>query len=1117
MDSLAIDRDHRRQALDPNLSFIVQAPAGSGKTELLIQRFLVLLARVEQPEAVVAITFTRKAAAEMRHRVLTALKRASGPAPTTDHEKLTWSLARAVAGRNEQMQWHLPEQPSRLRIQTIDSLCSLLVRQRPLQSQMGTELPPTENAGHLYRMAAYKTLALLDSNDSSNELKKALKQLLAHLDNDYAKTVGQLSMLLGRRQDWLNHLDTVQDIDLRARIEASLVQVVERTLEKVRLLFPDCYRLGAVELAQYAGGNLENSDSDSPIRACSQLDTFPGTEAAELPMWRGLAELFLTKSGGKRKSLNKNVGFPATSDGRKAKARFNEIELDSKVLAALHAIRDLPPVQFEDQQWEFLASTIDVLKEAVRQLQQVFFQEQQVDFSEIALGALNALGSDASDAFKAFGIGVRHLLVDEFQDTSQSQFGFLNQLVRDWRPEDQRTVFLVGDPMQSIYGFREAEVELFLRARRSGIGSVHLVPLNLTANFRSYPAIVDWVNMAFERAFPDDEDALTGAVSYARSQSAKAVALASSVHVHPLVCKEFDADKEADSVLEIIEDAYRLKPDGTIAVLVRSRSHLTRIVAALRSRGTRFRALEIDALEDRGAVRDLKALWQALQSTGDRIAWLSVLRAPWCGLTLRDLKALVGEQYEETIFDRMCDESVVAQLTESGQERLKRVRPVLRRAIEQRARLPARVWLEGSWIALGGPACLRTRTELDEASAFLDFLEHSQSGFDLSSERLFEQNLTRLFAPPDTEAGDSLQIMTIHGAKGLEFDTVILPGLSRIPRGEDPSLVRWREYQEDGSVNLIMAPMGEKGGHVDPLHKYLGSINHKRREYESIRLLYVAATRAKRHLHLLGHIKPNKSPAKTSLLSKIWPVVKSDFDRTASESASDDREHLATSEVGQGVPLLRLSSDWEKVPLPADVVWKAKPLVSDSENSQEVLPEFVWAQDLQRRVGTVVHRVLKQMRAPDNLEFEESMLSNALRDEGIADNRIKDALSRAKQALQNIKLDRRGRWILKQHESDQREFEVSCIEDGKAVLRILDRTFVENGTRWIIDYKAGRRTGGDREAFLDKEKDRYRKQLEGYASVMQKRDSRPIMLGLYYPMIGGWREWSFNRDAPCAM
>ena len=125
------DRKQRLQALDPTRSYIVQAPAGSGKTELLIQRFLTLLGQVEQPEAVVAITFTRKAAAEMRHRVIAALQSASGPQPDTPHEKHTWKLAQAALAQNDERNWRLTEHPSRLRIQTIDSLCALLFGRCP--------------------------------------------------------------------------------------------------------------------------------------------------------------------------------------------------------------------------------------------------------------------------------------------------------------------------------------------------------------------------------------------------------------------------------------------------------------------------------------------------------------------------------------------------------------------------------------------------------------------------------------------------------------------------------------------------------------------------------------------------------------------------------------------------------------------------------------------------------------------------------------------------------------------------------------------------------------------------------------------------------------------------
>src|SRR5512140_3404459 len=120
----AADREARAAALDPARSFIVQAPAGSGKTELLIQRYLRLLATVDQPEEVVAMTFTRKAAGEMRERVLAALAGAELPAPEAEHARLTWTLAKALAAHAARLGWELDAHPSRLAIQTIDAWCA---------------------------------------------------------------------------------------------------------------------------------------------------------------------------------------------------------------------------------------------------------------------------------------------------------------------------------------------------------------------------------------------------------------------------------------------------------------------------------------------------------------------------------------------------------------------------------------------------------------------------------------------------------------------------------------------------------------------------------------------------------------------------------------------------------------------------------------------------------------------------------------------------------------------------------------------------------------------------------------------------------------------------------
>src|ERR1035441_1580500 len=159
----APDAEQRRRALDPERSFLVQAPAGSGKTELLNQRFLSLLARVDQPEAVLAITFTKKAAGEMRTRIVKALRDSAGPRPAEGHKALTWELARAVQERSAATGWDLFSNPARLRIRTIDSLCAGLTRQMPWLSRMGAPPEIVEAPGELYVEAARRTIELLET------------------------------------------------------------------------------------------------------------------------------------------------------------------------------------------------------------------------------------------------------------------------------------------------------------------------------------------------------------------------------------------------------------------------------------------------------------------------------------------------------------------------------------------------------------------------------------------------------------------------------------------------------------------------------------------------------------------------------------------------------------------------------------------------------------------------------------------------------------------------------------------------------------------------------------------------------------------------------------------
>ncbi len=1111
MTNLIPDHAQRQEALNPHASFIVQAPAGSGKTELLIQRYLVMLARVDDPEEIIAITFTRKAAAEMRHRIIRALQRAAGEPPTAPHERHTWDLARQALARNDKREWYLIENPLRLRIQTIDSFCSLLVRRMPWVSRMGALLKPEEDASHLHQKAARRTLELLFNDRTSANVLSAISVLLRHLDNHMGKVERLLGAMLGSRDQWMRHVDRrVEDlVRTRQALESSLSHVIERALSRLVEEFPGDDAEEVVELARLAAKNLRDAGKESVIGACLDLQGFPDASAKALPLWLGISELFLTGRGERRRRYTIVEGFP--SQERDAKERIQEIHLKEEVITQLHELRWLPSVTYEQKQWEVLAALMHLLPEAVAQLRSVFQEEGCVDFTEIALAAQEAVKThESSDSKRGISdIAIRHLLIDEFQDTSQSQYELFESLIHGWTGDD-RTLFLVGDPMQSIYGFREAEVSLFSRARTNGLGPVRLQSLVLETNFRSSTEIVSWVNEVLSEAFPQVEDRVTGSVTYSPSTAYRTDLDGSIIRIHP--CIGDDLETQAEKVVQIIEETQSRQPDGTIAVLVQARRHLLKIIALLRRRGIAFRSVEIDPLGERPVVRDLMALTQALFHPGNRIAWLSILRAPWCGLTLADLQNLVGDDLETTILDLVSVRQ--GQLSPDGQRRLERVSSILRDACALRGQLSVRRWIEGTWLALGGPACLGAPADLQDAVAYLNLLEESVDGIDLRDEKKFSLDVERLFAPSDVEAEGELQLLTTHKAKGLEFDTVILPGLGYKTRTDVSRLLMWREYNDGDQPHLLLAPIQEVGKKKDAVYGYLRVIEQKRRDHESTRLLYVAATRARKDLHLIGHIDERqvgdvvKPPPSRVLLSKIWEVAEPEFSKAWEEHQGKEGMADTTGAGDIGVPLLRLSADWKLGDLPEELTWKAKRERFEDEK-EDRMPIFEWAGDLQRRVGLVVHRILQEMWFPDRVDFSENMLRNALKHEGLEGEILEGALVQVKEALSNTVKDRRGRWILSRHEQDEREYALT-ISTGVGVRRfILDRTFVEDGRRWIVDYKTSTHAGGGLDLFLDNEQERYRSKMEAYAHAMQAREERPIFLGLYFPILKGWRQWQY--------
>lgn len=1127
------DEAARRLALDPGQSFIVQAPAGAGKTELLTQRFLMLLATVDRPEEILAITFTKKAAAEMRARVLEALARAGDDtSPTASHERRTWELARSARERDSRLGWHVEENPGRLGIQTIDSLCLGLVSQMPLLSRFGAPPAITDDAAELYRNAAHATLALLN-DDGAHSL--AVARLLRHLDNDGRRAAGLIADMLARRDQWLRRVGD-RDRLRRETLEAGLANVVRDALVQLCRAVPRELAGEIAYNAAVAAETLHVAGAQSNILACRELRSLPDVAVIEqLELWLGIAELLLTDQGTWRRSITKKQGFPAKTDGSNAEQKIANENAKIRIGALLerlvdqpefgrrlHTLRLLPPLRYDDAQWDILQALVEVLPLAAAQLKLTFAEHASVDFTEVAQGALSALGDpDApTDLLLALDYRLRHILVDEFQDTSVSQFELLERLTAGWAPGDGRTLFLVGDPMQSIYRFREAEVGLYLRAVHSGIGAVPLSRLTLSANFRSQAQIVNWVNDSFEKIFPAEEDIAAGAVRYTSLNAVNPALEGDAVTVCAFFGKDISA--EAQKVVELVQTARARDEEGSIAILVRSRDHLAAIVPALKRADFSVRAIEIERLAERQIVQDLLALTRASLHVADRTAWLAVLRAPWCGLTLEDLHTLSVDA-PGTLWDAMHDDARVQRLSIDGRRRLLVVRAVLASAMLEQGRVALRRHVEGMWTALGGPACVLDDTSLADAEVYLNLLEILDDG-SADIAQIVDQ-AARLFAAPDMQADDRLQVMTIHKSKGLEFDTVIVPGLGRKQRAETIPLLQWTERARgDGEPDLLLAPVHAVGADSDPISVYLRTLEDVRARHEDARLLYVATTRARKRLYLLGHVDLTEknqrpefcAPVKGSLLKTLWPIAESLF-TTAFADVTVQTHAVPATDVDWSTvqDQRRLAPQWRlPPPPPAAAVDVYIPAVTADDTI-----EFTWVGNTARHVGTVVHRWLLRMGDEGVERWSAARISeqapafrNALTRLGVPGDDLNDAVGKINIALNRVLSDERAHWLLQAHPDARSEYGLTGVLDGLTVSVVLDRTFVDNdGTRWIVDYKTSGHEGGGVDDFLDSERDRYAAQLNRYARVLSLKEKCPIRLGLYFPLLRGWREWKFEE------
>ena len=928
------DRAEREKALDPARSFIVEAPAGSGKTGLLTQRFLGLLSVVERPETIVAMTFTRKAAAEMRERIHQALADADCEKEfdeANDYQAKTRELALKALARSKQLGWNLLADPAQLQVQTIDSLCALLTRQMPVLSEFGDVGKVVEDARDLYKHGRAKYATGLTEGGSKE--RDLFRRISLHFDNEMARLEEQVAAMLQKREQW--------------------------------------------------------------------------------------------------------AGLPRASG--------DPLVADFSVLLELAGLA----------------------------LRDVFRRVGKVDFTEVARAARKALGTPESptDLLYSLDYRIEHLLVDEFQDTSRAQYELVKALTEQWSEGDNRSLFLVGDPMQSIYRFREAEIALFLRCwEAKRLGAVRLERVNLTTNFRSTPELIEWVRKTIGPIMPE-EDPQIGAVKF-RVSTANRPASGIQACVLPLI-EDTEGAEEAAEIVRVIRAAPK---HASIGILVRSRTHVTAILPALRRAEIAYKAIEIEALKEQQHVMDVLSLTRAILHAGDRVAWLACLRAPWCGLRLADLAALAENEPDRTILDLISDPVKVATLSADGRSRVVRVQEVLIEAVSNVGRLSLRALVERAWLALGGPAALSEENQRQDVAEFLDLVGNRDEGGTIRDFSLLNERLEIFYARPFV--GECrVEVMTIHQAKGLEFDIVLIPQAARGTRTSEKDLLVWtEETDQEGNTLLRIAAQPRRG---EPCEAYeaIEAESKKKEEEENKRLFYVACTRAKNELYVFGSVKRKKDGGPTkagsqTFLGLVWNSVQGEFESAARRRVPRQQSFpYDAADQSRATVLSRLPDSWRMPNFEMSVAWQ--PTLQRAPASARKIT-FEWVGDVSRHAGTVVHEFLKRI-AMDGLEYWTEARVEAtrplIRDEllrlGVPAMEEPEASNQVVRALGNTLNSERGRWLFSCHAEARSEYAVSGKVQDKLIAATVDRVFRDaDGRFWIVDFKNSDHKGGNDEEFL---------------------------------------------------
>ena len=886
------DGDARRAAVDPSQNIVLEASAGTGKTRVLVERYVNLLRAGVEPDHILAITFTRKAAAEMRQRIIDRLKEAS-------------RLSEFDAARWRELRERLGD----IAISTIDAFCLSLLREFPLEADVDPG----------FDLAADTDLPRLISESLDHALR--ICRGVAREDDDVALVFAQLgerrlragiAALLDRRLVAPHALRRFLQRGPRdmtgakacALATARLREIFSGVRDGVDLFLDDGpirhpqFAMLADDLRALAGARERSAPGSTSADRAAPFES-RDEQAAFRNLIDRLRAYFLTQEGKPRGEKFAGTPFKATDCGTEdawRRHRATASHLAPLVAEAIRGFRRDLNVVLSRGVWRIFAV-------ALSQYQRMLDAHALIDFSGVLERAVKLLRDldEFAESRLRLEARYRHVLVDEFQDTSRAQWELVQQLVRSWgegfgAADDAipPSIFIVGDRKQSIYGFRDADVALvdeaaeFVGGLRPDAHPRHAI----SVSFRSAPAILAFINDVFSEIARDGSgDARKDGFRFGEQDR---FPIAETVRLQPdhplgIIAAETvpaTADRVADEIVRLLSGTTvrdrttgvrREAKSADVAILFRSRDSHRDFEAALDRRGVPTYVYKGLGFFDADEIQDAVALLRYLADP------LSDLRA---AALLRSRLVRVSDEAVARLSPNLAaallgpDAEVLAPLGDED----RRVLQLLRAAVPR--------WL--SWVDRLTPSELldailretayayelrgsRQRQARENLKKLRAMIRRAQNRGYATLARIAE-HLERLAVGDESNAAidaiDAVSLMTVHAAKGLEFPIVFVVNMARGTAGGR------------APIRVASDATGEPSVSIADYQSEADEDAQAREREESKRLLYVALTRARDYLYLSAIVQDGQCRMTRGSLGEVLPAsVKALFGAAAGNVA----------------------------------------------------------------------------------------------------------------------------------------------------------------------------------------------------------------------------------------